>query len=173
MLKLIGLFFVMAATTGAGFYYSRRFSARPVQIRRLIQAIQILESEISFRATPIKEAMHIIGGRFNQDPTGDIFLSAHDLLSSQPSRSFQAIWREVLAKQFSNTSLKEQEREILLQLGDQLGLSNRADQIKHLQLAMQHLKINEEEARWEKARYEKMCRSLGFLAGLLIAILLI
>ncbi|HBI05200.1 MAG TPA: stage III sporulation protein AB, partial [Paenibacillaceae bacterium] len=61
---------------------------------------------------------------------------------------------------------------VLLQLGQVLGQSNREDQQKHIRLALMNLKSEEDVARAQQQKYEKMCRSLGLLGGLLVVILL-
>lgn len=69
-------------------------------------------------------------------------------------------------------SLKEPEREILIDFGKTLGVSNREDQLTHLARVRTNLEVEENQARDEQLRYEKMCRSLGILGGALIVILI-
>ncbi|MNW14896.1 stage III sporulation protein SpoAB [compost metagenome] len=68
--------------------------------------------------------------------------------------------------------MKRTEREAFGQLGPILGISDRADQAKHLRLAVHVLQAEETAAAEEYRRYGAMWRSLGLLAGVLIVILM-
>jgi len=69
--------------------------------------------------------------------------------------------------------MREPERSAVIRLGDALGISDREDQIRHLRLAAALLQAEEAGARDEQARYGKMWRSLGFMAALLVVILML
>ncbi len=58
------------------------------------------------------------------------------------------------------------------QLGAKLGLTDRDDQVKHLRLAVNQLRGEEELAKDEQQRYERMWKSLGLLMGALVVILM-
>ncbi len=59
------------------------------------------------------------------------------------------------------------------QFGETLGQHDRESQQKHIRLCITHLEREEEEAKALQPQYEKMIKSLGVLAGLLIVILLL
>src|SRR5690606_39961913 len=56
MFKMIGAIFILAATTWAGFEYSKRLSIRPKQLQQFRNALETLEAEIMFGHTPLGEA---------------------------------------------------------------------------------------------------------------------
>ena len=70
------------------------------------------------------------------------------------------------------TAFQQTEYEILQQFGETLGQHDRESQQKHIRLCITHLE-REEEAKALQLQYEKMIKSLGVLAGLLIVILLL
>lgn len=69
-------------------------------------------------------------------------------------------------------SLKKNEYEVLKQFGETLGIHDRISQQKHIKLALTHLEASEADAEQAQAKNEKMIKSLGFLAGLLLILLL-
>ncbi|GAA5415478.1 hypothetical protein Pryu01_00502 [Paraliobacillus ryukyuensis] len=73
----------------------------------------------------------------------------------------------------NNSTLGVSEKEILEQFGQTLGQHDITQQIKYIQLAQTHLQRILENALDEQHRYSKMVKSLGFLAGLFIVLLLI
>ena len=70
------------------------------------------------------------------------------------------------------TALKKKEYEILRQFGETLGRHDLISQQKHIKLALTHLETEEAEANLAQAKNEKMVKSLGFLSGLLLILLL-
>ena len=70
-------------------------------------------------------------------------------------------------------ALKNTELEILEQFGETLGKHDRYQQQKQILLTLSHLEREEKEALQVQSKYEKMVKSLGFLAGLLLIVLLV
>lgn len=77
-----------------------------------------------------------------------------------------------LKKVWDTLSLKKSEYEVLKQFGETLGIHDRISQQKHIKLALTHLEASEADAEQAQAKNEKMIKSLGFLAGLLLILLL-
>ncbi|WP_139489332.1 stage III sporulation protein SpoIIIAB [Brevibacillus dissolubilis] len=171
MLKLIGAVIVLLSATMAGFYMGRQLNQRTLQIRGLLLALQLLETEILYGATPLKQAFDKLGRRLPPE-LGRIFNTASENLASPNGQSTQSSIQAAIDRHWSGTAMKPSEKEVLMSLGYVLGNSDREDQKKHLQLAMSHLRSLETEARDEQGRYERMYRSLGFLSGLLVVILM-
>jgi stage III sporulation protein AB len=71
------------------------------------------------------------------------------------------------------TALKQGEFEIMKQFGETLGRHDRYSQQKQIMLTLSHLEREERDACERQAKYERMVKSLGFLSGLLLIILLI
>lgn len=170
MVKWIGAGLVFAAGTMLGWYMSHQYASRPRHIRTLIQALQRLETEITFGLTPLPEALRRIAEQ-TAEPVAAIFRRAAEELDSHTVRTADA-WQTSVRAVWGRTAMKESERDIVLQLGYSLGASDRLDQIKHLRLAMNQLQCEEENAADEQRRYAKMWRSLGMLGGALVVILM-
>jgi len=81
-------------------------------------------------------------------------------------------WESSLQEIWKMTSLKKNEYEILAQFGENLGKHDRLTEQKHITLTITHLEREEADAYERQQRYEKMVKSMGFLLGLLIVILL-
>jgi stage III sporulation protein AB len=171
MLKLFGAALILLAGTLFGWYQALQLSRRPTHIAELIRGLQRLETEIVYGFTPLSEALRSIGER-SPGPVGAVFAQAGKELSEPAGRSARDIWQHVITQQWRNTSMKPSEREIVSQLGATLGLTDRDDQVKHLRLAILQLQGENETAREEQAKYERMWKSLGVLLGALIVIIM-
>lgn len=171
MLKLLGSAFIITASTLGGFYIAKRYSDRPMQLRILQQALLMLETEIVYGAVPLNLAMRHIGDRLS-GPLKMFFYGMRDNLQELDGASTFECWRLAIDRYFSLTSLKSQDKGILLQFGQTLGVSDREDQMKHIKLTIQNLATEELLAREEQKKYEKLSKNLGLLLGLLIVILI-
>ncbi|MFV9510801.1 stage III sporulation protein SpoIIIAB [Tepidibacillus sp. LV47] len=171
MLKLIGSTLIIAASTYGGMIIAKSYHERPKQLRYLRQGLQMLETEIAYSSRPLHLAMDLIGERI-PGIIGQLFQEMGKNLRDQDAISTFECWQKAIDAIFSKTSLKIQDKQILLQYGHTLGMTDKNDQIKHIQLTIQQLETEEELARDEQKIYEKLSKNLGVLLGLLIVILM-
>ncbi|MFC4103838.1 stage III sporulation protein SpoIIIAB [Paenibacillus xanthanilyticus] len=172
MVKMIGAVLILFAGTMIGFQQAARFAMRPRHIRQLIHALQRLETEIGYGYTPLPEAIERTAEHM-QGAMRAMFQSVGDTLQSDKECSFRECWEQAAASHWPRTAMKAPERASFIRLGSSLGISDRDDQIKHLRLAVQQLQAEEEAARDDQARYEKMSKSLGVLVAALVVILIV
>lgn len=147
-----------------------QFRERPRQLRQLKSALLSLETEITYGLSPIGEAAIRLSEQL-PEPGKSLFAYFSAKLG-RGEVSLREAWDETLDKIWPKTAMKKNEKEIMKQFGATLGLSDRENQQKQIRLALSHLEREETEARAAQNQYEKMLKSLGFLAGLLIVILL-
>lgn len=170
MFKLIGAAIIILSTTWAGFEASRHLSQRPRQLRQLKVALQSLEAEIMYGHTPLAEAALRLSKQMPK-PLSWFFESFAGKLSTGET-TVKIAWDESLKEVWKWLALKQGEFEILSQFGETLGKHDRYHQQKQIILTMTHLEREENEAIDRQGKYEKMVKSLGFLSGLLLIILL-
>jgi len=170
MIKIFGAILIMVASTWTGFEVARHLNERPRQLRYLRSALKSLEAEIMYGHVPLNDAaLHI--ARQIPKPLSWFFQTFAKRLR-EGETSVRVAWEDSLQEIWRFTAFKQGEYEILKQFGETLGQHDRASQQKHIVLAVTHLEREENDAREKQARYEKMIKSLGFLSGLLLIILL-
>lgn len=170
-MKWIGALIIICCTTLYGFYRANDLKERPKQIRQLRSALQSLEAEMLYGQTPLAKASLNISQQFN-GPVSHFFDLFAKKLNEKETTAKKA-WEESIELVWDELSLKTNEREVLFQFGATLGTMSREQQQKQLKLTQTHLERDELEAKDLQLRYEKMIKTLGFLAGLLIVILMI
>jgi stage III sporulation protein AB len=170
-MKWIGAAFIIFATTWTGFEWAKKLSERPRQLRQLKVALQALEAEIVYGLTPLDEACYHLSTQLSK-PLNWFFEQFAKKLTDSETTAADA-WFESLDDILPLTSFKNGELEIMRQFGATLGQHDREQQQKQIRLALAHLEREESEAIDAQKRYEKMVKSLGFLTGLLLVILLI
>ncbi|WP_186578094.1 stage III sporulation protein SpoIIIAB [Aquibacillus kalidii] len=170
-MKWIGALLLLSATTWVGFELARKLNDRPKQIRQLKSALQILEAEILYSQAPIIEACYNVSKQLPHPVSWFFKVVSEDL--KVKTDSLYEIWKKNIDAFWPLVALGENEKEILRQFGRTLGQHDFVQQQKHIQLALTHLERELEEAQDYQYRYSKMVKSLGFLTGLLVVILLI
>lgn len=171
MIKFLGAVLILGAATMFGFVQALNYARRPKQIRQMIGSLQRMETEIVYALTPLPEAMLTLSKQM-AEPLSSLFRITAERLHDTLVTSTREIWQQTVREVWKRSSMKQPEQEIVLQLGNVLGITDRSDQIKHLRLAVSQLQAEEQESRDEQKRYEAMWKSLGVLIGALIVILM-
>lgn len=170
-MKWLGAILILITCTWIGFEAAKRLSDRPKQLRQFEVGIQALEAEMLYGLTPLAEASVRLSKQLAY-PINLLFERFAKNLDSK-GESAHLAWEQSLDETWGVTSLLKGEREILRQFGQTLGQHDREQQQKQIKLTMVHLDREEAEAKDNQLRYEKMLKSLGFLGGLLIVILML
>lgn len=170
-MKWIGALLFLSITTWIGFDWSNKLNKRPLQIRQLKNALQILEAEMLYSQLPLQSAFSIISEQI-PEPMKSFFLNvSEEMVTNQIDLLY--IWDKQVNELLSKSSLSKNETEILKQFGRTLGQHDYLQQQKHIHLTTTYLDRELEDARDHQLRYGKMAKNLGFLCGLFIVLLLI
>lgn len=169
--KIVGASLILVSTSVTGNLVAKNFLERPKQLRELRHSLQILETEISYAASFLPQALENIA-RINEPPVSNLFSRASKILLSQEGYTASEAWEMAIEENLSDLAIKESDREILLQLGSSLGCSNRENQLKHLKLAQEYLQKEEQKAEEEREKNAPLWRYLGVVLGIAIIILL-
>lgn len=169
-MKLLGAIFIILATTWTGFEAAKRLSERPRQLRQLKVALQSLEAEIMYGHTPLSDACANLAGQMSRPLSW--FFERFSKRLYQGEISVKKAWEDSLHEVWNMTAFSQGELEVMRQFGETLGQHDRIQQQKQIRLTLTHLEREEVDARDKQQRYEKMMKSLGFLSGLLLVILL-
>ena len=171
MIKIMGAILILAITTWGGFEFSKSYSDRTRQLRHFRNSLQALEAEIMYGHVPLSEAAARLSKQMPK-PVARFWGDFSAQLGEQDA-TVKTAWEKSLKASGPFLALRKAELEILAQFGETLGRHDRFQQQKQIILAMTHLEREEEEAVQSQMKYEKMVKSLGFLSGLLIIILLL
>lgn len=170
-MKWIGALLLLSVTTWIGFDWSNQLHKRPIQIRLLKNALQILEAEMLYSQAPLQDAFIVIAEQIPEPVTSFFYNISKQMRTNQ--FDLIEIWDEEVSELIKNSSLTKHESEILKQFGRTLGQHDYQQQQKHIQLTATYLDREHEDAKEYQLRYGKMAKNLGFLCGLFIVLLLI
>ena len=171
MLKLVGALFILAGAGGIGHLMALGLEDRAVILRRLLAALQHLESEIVFACSPMPLALARAGrsvggevGAFLREVAGEV--------ERRDGPPLDKAWTRALERYGLELLLTPAEVETLLALGAVLGGSDREDQRKHLELARAAMTRFQGEAAAQAAKNKRVWQYLGFSLGALAVVFL-
>lgn len=171
MIKLIGGLLIITASGLAGWKKAGLYSGRPRELQQLITALQLLETEITYVATPLPEALARAAEQMGA-PAAALFGRIAGELASGSGKPARAAWSEALQWYYPRSSLDESDLSIIRGLGNSIGISDREDQGKHLRLAAEQLKAALAAAQESARKNVKMWNYVGLLGGLVIVLAL-
>ena len=172
LLKIIGGFLIILASGLLGILFSNRLSIRHKELANLRRLMQMLETEVTYGATPLPVALSSVSNK-SEGLISSFFSSISEHLSDRIFYTVREAWTDSAEAVLTHSSLLRADIELIKSFGSTLGCSDREDQKKHFQLFYLQLRHQEEAALEEINRSAKMYRSLGFLLGIAVFVILV
>lgn len=172
ILKLTGSLLVIFSTSLMGYIYGKSYRERLENLIYLENCIKLLETEVIYGANPLPEALMNVYNKGNKKVSYIFRLIIERLNKDRECTVFDS-FLSVEDTMKNDLNFKKEDIEMFMTLGRTIGSSDRIDQEKNFKLILTQIKNLEDEARIEKDKNEKMFKSLGFLAGLAIVVILI
>lgn len=164
-LKFAGGVLAVACSGLAGVEQARLHRRAADELGRWITALAALETEVEYGQSRLPQALEraadVAGGL-----TGKCLREAAQMLHGGRGSPGECI-RWAMASHPCKGQLQP-----AVVLGDVLGSSHGADQIRHIRLAMTRLERARATAEDQAARYSKLWPAVGFLTGAMIAVAL-
>ena len=174
MFKLIASLLVICSAGLAGMLAASAYSLRSRQLRTLQEALQLLDTEIMYGATP-SAGCTLQGGRPRPGMLWALcFVKPAMLLGKSGGITAGEAWSLAVDAEHSPDGFYPGRPgdPALIRRGS-LGSSDRAEQHKHITLTTYHLRQDEEKAEGERQKNERIWQYGGFLVGISIVLLLL
>lgn len=171
-LKIVGGLLVVSASGLLGILFSNRLSIRYKELNNLRRYMQMLETEVIYGATPLPAALRNISDKA-EGLISRFFSTISDSLEDRSFYTVRDAWTYSAEAVLKDSSLDRADIELVKSFGNILGCSDREDQKKHFELFYLQIKHQESAAQEEINRSAKMYRSLGFLLGIAVVVVLI
>ncbi len=167
---IIGCVALIAGCGSLGLWLANRIRLRPVQLRECLMALALLDTEIVWGATPLPEAFGNVKERTNQ-PWQGFFAELQDHLEGGESAG--SAWQKTIAGQNQHFCLKQEDWQVIGDVGKGLGRSDSSEQHKQLELVQRQLALMKDQAGLWSDKQAKMWSYLGFLFGIAFVLILI
>ncbi|GHU60655.1 stage III sporulation protein SpoAB [Clostridia bacterium] len=171
MLRIIGALLVAGGMASAGIMAVWRMGERVRALSGMVAALDIIQTEISFRLTSIPDIIDMLAAGF-PPPISSLFTDCQKNIGRLGELPFSAIWAKSV-KSFSEGTFKPRERETLLELGNVLGRYDSDGQTQAISYARRRFEGFLQNAEEEKSRQGKVYGALGIASGAAAMIVLI
>ena len=171
MIKIFGSLLIIVSSSSLGLIYSRRYKDRVNNLKLLYNCIQLLETEVIYFANPIPDALDEIYRKGNKK-VSYIFRDIKEYLVSNRSFTLFDSFLDVSLTLKEKMYLENEDIEVIMSFGRNLGASDRSDQQKHFKTALMQLETQQRDAEEKKKNNVKLYKSLGVLIGFAIVLIL-
>ncbi len=154
-----------------GMLFASRLAWRAKQLEQLILIITQIGFNINFLKMPLAKALSgAASGRYGE--VGQVFLSAADGIADEGMAPSAALERAVLRSR-SNLCITDEDIEILMEFAKNLGLGDVKSEMNNIDAAQARLTLARSMAEGERESKSKLCKGMGLLCGMLVALILL
>lgn len=171
-MKIIGIILIFLSGTSIGMYYAFKPIYRKNDLFEMKRALLILNSEIKFLSTGIKEALVSIQNSISS-PIKDIFLKFQKDIDEKRGEELHLIWENSLKNTVSNTYLTKNDIEKFKIIGKSIINYDKELNLNGLNIILDYIDTSIKEIENDKLKNMKMYQGVGILGSLALIILLI
>lgn len=170
MLKLIGGVLILVGTAWWGLDAVGQLRQRAQVLEGLRGALSYLEEELTFRLTPLPRLLEYLAQERN-GAVGAFFQDVLQSLEKDPAGGLRPSWRQAMVRQLD--MLQEEERQLLVEVGETLGRYDAKAQRQVLLQAIAHLETLRDQAKEETLRLGRVYTAVGFAGGAALILVLL
>ncbi|NLU51877.1 MAG: hypothetical protein GXX10_03305 [Clostridiaceae bacterium] len=163
---------IFAGCTSLGLSLSNRLAARQRALAKLIEILVNLKSQICGLGIPLSTAFENIGRMQAEGVWAHVFLTCSKNMKEERIDAGEA-WKKALIQNKDMLPLEESDFDVLMDLGEMLGKSDRHNQESVLDLEKEKLATLATKAKEALETKGKLYRNMGALTGAAMVILLI
>lgn len=171
-LKIVGCICIIIACSGYGFSKGKEYKKHIDEVEELRRIAVMFATETSFSKLPIADLAVRISKKVIE-PYKSWLLRLADDLQKERQNTLSIVWQKEAEGLLSNLSLSEEEEEELKGLGGQIGNYNIKMQETAFRWYASCLEERRERLLKDVSEKQRLCNSLGVLAGIFLVIILI
>lgn len=170
MLKLTGAICVLLGAAWWGLGAVGQLRERTRTLERLRSALSYLEEELSFRLTPLPALLERLS-QWEEGRVSRFFQETLEGLRADPEGGVRQSWRRAMVRQLS--ILREEERQILLDVGETLGRYDAQAQRQIIRQAAERLEEERRRSSQEERRLGRVYAALSLAGGAAVILVLV
>lgn len=169
-MKLAGSFLVIAVSLLYGWKVKEELKAHVDQLIGMKEMMLMLQGEISYAKTPLKEAFWQMASQ-GKEPFSSFLKKAAEEMDGN-EEGIAKFWSR-LVEEAEKFSLTREERELLKRVGENFGYLDTQMQLKNLELYIGQTEALIQKAQEELGDRQRIAGALSLMCGLFLVILLI
>ena len=163
-LKILGGLLLVLSGFSAGWFCSKKLLMRRNFFKKFLSFVSNLSTQLRYSSSDIFTLVSLSASISGLD-----FFE----ISYETGTPFYEIWSERVNEIPSKFGLKNSDRQLLLEFGEQLGKTDVDGQLKHLELYEALFKKQLTDAENEINRKSKLYKTMGFFVGTTAALMII
>lgn len=167
IIKCIILGMILFGTSYIGILISKKYANRVKDLKEMRKGFNFFEEKIKFTYEPIPDVFEEISKKLKLN-IGSIFYEASKKMENI---SAGEAWEDAINN--SNTSFSKEDIDVIKGLAKMLGRTDIDGQVSEIRLTDKFLEVQINDAEKEKAKNEKLYKTLGATVGLALVIILI
>lgn len=172
MIRLAGAALVVGAAALMGEAKAGEVREQYTRLLGLQRVICSLQGEMGYARSYLGEIFARIGAQ-EEEPYRSWLLELSRELERRKGGSFHRIWEESIKRHLKDIRLPTRELDRLKSLGLELGSADLKLQLRTMELYLEQLTRTLEETREEMRTRVRLCRCLGVMGGMFVAVLLL
>lgn len=171
-IKIFGSVILLISTTAIGFFKAKELKKRVFCLMELRRTMIMLQGELRFHRAALSEAFENVSKRV-EEPFSVFLLEASKRIEKRQFGDFGCIWGEMKEELMTCTSLKNEDKYLLEQLGRGLGYLDLEMQTESLNQVIYQTEEVIKSAKEQKEIKEKLYQTMGVTAGAFLVLLII
>ncbi|MCD8109785.1 MAG: stage III sporulation protein AB [Clostridiales bacterium] len=171
-MKIVGAICILAACLGYAAALTERQKYHRDILLSLIQILQLLAGEIRYERLTMAEAFRNLNQKY-RGPAGEAMRRIAERLMSGTYENLESIWSSIFREKQKDLMLSEEELDILLDTGKNLGYLDVEAQMNHLCHCRQRLEKKLQEAQKDLDEKKRIYRYLAVAAGVMVILVLL
>lgn len=167
IVKYIILLLIFFSSTAIGILLSKKYVNRANELKEMRNALNMFKTKIKYTYEPIPNIFKEISKNLTTS-VSNIFKIANEKMKIETAGQ---AWNDAIEE--CNTNLSREDLNILKGLGKLLGKTDVEGQLSEIELTSSFIDTQIEKSETERAKNEKLYKTLGIVAGLAIVIVLI
>ncbi len=163
-LKILGGLLLVLSGFSAGWFCSGKLLMRKYFYKKFLSFVSNLSTQLRYSTSDIFTLVSLSASTSGLD-----FFE----ISDETGNPFYEIWSERVSVIPSKFGLKNSDRVLLLEFGEQLGKTDVDGQLKHLELYEELFKKQLTDAENEINKKSKLYKTMGFFVGTAAALMII
>jgi len=170
-MKIIGCILVIVICMLIGRTMAGGYVERVKNLQEFITALSLLRSKIAF-GQEVLEISFLDISIACENKVGRIFRDVAEELKSS-NIPVSEIWSNKIEEYFRSLDFNFTDEKILIDFGNLLGRGSIDEEVRNINLAVERLKTQLENATDERDKYAKLYKTVGGISGTALAIILI
>ena len=172
IVKISGIFCIVAGCTGIGFLKSRELKSRIDYLRGFQKKYMELQNEIRYLSIPLTEIFENIADRCHDDYR-DFFLEVGKNLCQKNCRNIEHIWKKAVQTCLLDSPLEQTDLCLISEIGEHIGYLDKKAQLSAMEFYMERLNTIITDLSGQAANQKRLYESLGIFSGLILTLCLI